>query len=175
MLPMRTTGFSRLRISASLCLLLLAGCGSSDASDDTSGDSGTKTPGFGTISSQPLAGKIGGKAWTFATGQTDAYLSEGEDTYFTDLYASKFAACDTWMPDDSAGTLIVLLPRKTGRYGLGMSVNVTFYTPPEENLVATQGGLEITEVTDTTISGGLKATYNSDNTAEGRFTVSICP
>jgi hypothetical protein len=156
----------------SFCLLVLAGCGGSDSggSESSGSDAGAVA-----ISSQPLSGKIGGKAWTFATGETDAYLSEGEDTYFTDLYASTFAACDTFMPDDSAGTIIVLLPRETGSYRLGMSVNVTFYVPPGDNWIATKGSLEITEVTDTTITGGLKATYNSDNTAEGRFTASICP
>jgi hypothetical protein len=170
---MRTTVLSRgCRGIFSFCLLVLAGCGDSDSGGS---DSGGSNAGAATISSQPLSGKIGGKAWTFATGQTDAYLSEGEDTYFTELYASTFAACDTWAPDSSAGTIIVLLPRETGRFSLGMSMNVTFYVPPGDNWVATKGSLEITEVTDTTITGGLKASYNSDNTAEGRFTASICP
>jgi hypothetical protein len=146
-------------------LLLFAGC-------DGSGSGGSDTM---AISSQPLSGKIGGKAWTFVTGETDAFMSEGVDTYWTDLYASKFAACDTTMPDDSAGTIIAQLPRKTGSFNLGLSNNVTFYVPPEDNWVATRGRLEITEVTETTISGGLKATYNDDNLADGRFTVSICP
>jgi hypothetical protein len=162
--PMRTLSFGWLSGSIFYCCtFLVAGCGSSDSD------------GGGTISSQPLSGKVGGKAWTFATGETDAYLSSEGDTLFTTLYASTFAACETFMPDDSAGTIIALIPKKTGRYGLSLSMNVTFYNPPGDNWVATRGSLEITEVTDTTISGGVYATYNGDNTVDGRFTVSICP
>jgi len=160
--PMRTPVFGWLSGSIFLCCaFLFAGCGSSDS-------------GSGATSTQALSGKIGGKTWTFATGETDSYLSDG-NTLFTTLYASTFAACNTFMPDTSAGTIIASLPRKTGSYGLSLSMNVTFYNPPGDNWVATRGSLEITEVTDTTISGGLTATYNGDNTADGRFTASICP
>jgi hypothetical protein len=149
----------------SFCAFLFAGCGSSDSEGGA---------GSGTISSQTLSGKIGGKAWSFATGETDSYLTDGS-TFFTTLYASTFTACGTFMPDESAGTLIVSLPKKTGSYGLDTSMNVTFFIPPEDNLVATKGSLEITAVTDATISGAIKDTYNGDNTVDGKFTAAICP
>ena len=77
-----------------LLLLLAAGCGGG-------GDGG----GGATISSQPLAGKVGGQAWTFATGETTEVLSTSKQLW-VDLYADGFDACvalrapsnATWSP-----------------------------------------------------------------------------
>src|SRR5664279_4179001 len=112
---MRTTAFGRPDWSIfALCMVLFVGCDGSSSGD-------------GAISPQPLSGKVGGKLWTFATGETDAFLSSDRNTFFTTLYASTFTACETFAPDDSGGTLIASIPRKTGSYGLGLSMNVTFY------------------------------------------------
>jgi hypothetical protein len=156
---MNTSVFARrCRNFLSVCALLLASCGDSDVS----------------ISSQTLSGKVGGKAWSFATGQTNPDLSEG-DSFWAALYASRFAACETSTHDDSTGSILLSLPKKTGKHSLGLDLTVTFFSPPGDNLAATRGSLEVTEITDTTIKGGLNATYDGDNSVDGQFTVSICP
>ena len=53
-----------------------------------------------TISDGPLGGTVGGQAWTVARAETDAFLSEGEPDYWTDLYASPGTACESSGLDD---------------------------------------------------------------------------
>jgi hypothetical protein len=143
-----------------LGLLLVAGC-------DGSGDSAT-------ISSQTLSGKIGGKAWTFTQGETDPIMSDSSSFWVT-LYASTFSACATFMPPEDAGTVLLDLPKTAGGFDLSMSKTATFFIPPETNLAALQGHIQIDTVTSTTITGGAKITYNGDNTVDGQFQVTICP
>lgn len=142
----------------SLCILLAAGC-----------DGGSTT-----ISSQVLAGKIGGHAWTFVQGETDAFLSD-DSSYFVTLYASSFAACATFSSPTDESHMLVSLPRTPGSYDLSLARNATFYVPPYDNLVATRGHIRIDESTGTTITGGANITYDSDNTVDGQFQVDICP
>ena len=68
-----------LGVGAALACCGLSACG---------GEGGGRGAGDA-ISTQPLSGKIGGKAWTFATGETNAFLSM-EATFFVDLYDAAF-------------------------------------------------------------------------------------
>jgi len=144
----------------SLGLLLLAGC-------DGSGGSSP-------ISSQVLAGKIGGQAWTFVQGETDPSLSDSS-SYWVNLYASSFSACTSFAAPTDQNQIIIMIPRTPGSYDLSLARNATFYVPPSDNWVATQGHVQLDAITATTITGGARITYNSDNTVEGQFQASICP
>jgi hypothetical protein len=141
-----------------LGVLLAAGCGGA-------------TP----ISSQPLSGKVGGQAWTFATGETNPSLSTG-DQLWVELYAATFDTCVAFGAPMDADEIIMMLPKTPGTYELSFSLNATFYvSSSSSNLVATRGTLQIDSVTATTIGGGMRIAYNGDNSVEGQFTAAICP
>ena len=152
-----------------LGLLLAAGCGGSNGTGEASGGGGT------TISTQTLAGKIGGQPWTFATGETNAQLSTA-DQYWVDLYAATFDTCVAFGSPTDADEVIMMMPKVPGSYPLSLSQNATLYVASSnDNWVATRGLLVIDSVTATTISGGMHITYNADNTVDGQFTAAICP
>jgi hypothetical protein len=122
---------------------------------------------------QPLSGKVGGQAWTFGTGETDSFLST-TDSVYVNLYSASFATCTGAAPP--ADTVIMQMPTAAGSYDLSLQQNATFYVASTtSNYVATSGRLVIDGVVGTTISGGLHATYNGDNTVDGQFHADICP
>jgi hypothetical protein len=150
-------------------LAIASGCGSAAS---LGGDGG---PGGGvTISSQPLAGKIGGQPWTFVAGETDAFLSDAT-SFFTTLYSSSFTACSFGRPTGE-NEVLLQLPTTAGSYNLSLGMNATLYDAASQtNWVATRGRVEVTAITATTITGGMNITYNADNTVDGQFSVTICP
>jgi hypothetical protein len=152
--------------SLALVSLTLTAC-----TDDDGGGGGG---GGVTIVDTPLAGTVGGAPWTFATGETDAFLSQGEPDYFTSLYAESFTPCG--FSPTSTNHLIVQLPMVPGEYPFSLSGgNMTFAIAPSDNLISFNGKIVIDEVTATTVTGGLYGRYNSANEVNGRFTATICP
>ena len=141
--------------------VLAGGCGSSGG-------------GSTTISSQPLSGKLGGQPWTLGTGQTNSSLSTSTQ-YWVDAYAETFTPC-TGSASSNSDEIIMNLPMAVGTYSLSLNFNQTFYVAAtSDNLVATSGEIEITDVSATTISGGAKFAYDADNSVEGQFQMTICP
>jgi hypothetical protein len=149
-----------------LCLGLAAlagGCGSS------SGGSGSTT-----ISSQPLSGKLGGQPWTLGTGVTNSFLSTSSQ-YWVDAYAESFTPC-TGSASANSDEIIMNLPMAVGNYALSLNLNQTFYVAAtSDNIVATSGELDITEITATTITGGAKFAADANNSVDGQFQMTICP
>src|SRR6188768_3329367 len=94
-------------------LLLVAACSSDAEGNDF------------TIASTPLSGKVDGKAWAFVSGATDGFLSQGEPTLFTTLYADSVAKCGG-VPSSSQPEILIELPRQPGTYPLSLSQNATF-------------------------------------------------
>jgi hypothetical protein len=123
------------------------------------------------VSDQPLAGTVGGAPWTFVAGHTDAFLSEGEDDFFAELYAEAFAPCGFATPQGSL--LLVAVPKEPGEYEMSLQLNMTFVAN-DENLVATDGVIVVEEVTATTVTGGVHGVFDDDNQVDGRFTLTIC-
>ena len=148
-----------------LCLGLAAfavGCGSSSGAGST------------TISSQPLSGKLGGQPWTLGTGQTNSFLSTSSQ-YWVDAYAESFTPC-TGSASANADEIIMNLPMTIGNYRLSISLNQTFYVAATgDNLIATSGEIDITDISATTITGGANFAYNADNSVDGQFQMTICP
>ncbi len=149
----------RLLRDLSLCLLWVAGCDGS---------------GGGPISSQALSGKIGGQPWTFVQGETNSFLSDSSSLFVT-LYPSSFSACGVATAPSDEREIIMSSPRTTGGYDLSLANTATFYVPPGDNKVATQGHVQIDEITATTITGGARFAYDADNTVDGQFQAAICP
>lgn len=153
-----------------LGIALAAGCGSGPSGEG--GGGGTTTT---TVTQQTLTGKIGGQAWTFATGETNAALSTA-DQYWVDLYAATFDTCVAFGAPADADEVIMMMPKTPGTYPVNLGMIATLYSASANfNAGATRGVLVIDSVTATTISGGLHITYNSDNTVDGLFQAAICP
>ena len=158
----------RSSIALLLGIVLAAGCGGSGGDGDGTGPTTT-------ISTQTLAGKIGGQAWTFATGETNNALST-PDKFWVDLYAATFDTCVAFGAPSDADNVTMMMPKTPGSYPLSLAQNATLYVASSsDNLVAIRGLLVIDSVTATTISGGMHVTYNADNTVDGQFQASICP
>jgi hypothetical protein len=124
------------------------------------------------IPTTPLAGTVGGQPWTFVAGETDAFLSDGEDDFFASFYAETFTACGFGGP--SGNHLIVAVPKEVGDYDFSLSQNMTFVVGDSQNLVTTEGRIVVDEVTATVVRGGLHGTLDDDNEVSGRFELTIC-
>ncbi|MBT8494256.1 MAG: hypothetical protein KJO07_14470 [Deltaproteobacteria bacterium] len=127
------------------------------------------------IEDQPLGGVVGGQTWVYVAGDTNAFLSD--ERFFASLYASDFEECGFGGPV-AGNSLILNLPMEPGSYDLSLSLNMTFVVEDSDgisNLIGTDGLLRIDSVTDTTVSGGIDASYDGDNQINGLFEVAICP
>jgi hypothetical protein len=126
------------------------------------------------ISSQPLSGKIGGQPWTFATGETDSFLTTASQ-YTVDAYAETFTAC-TGTASATANEVILSLPKAVGSYAVSLDLNQTFVVAAgNDNLVATSGEIVISAISATTITGGASFAYDADNSINGQFEATLCP
>ena len=157
--PLREGTMTRISACLFAPMLAIAACSSSASSVD--------------IATTPLSGKVGGQPWTFQVGETNAFLSDGEDDFFASLYAQSYTACGFGEPSEQPHVLGAV-PKVVGDYDLDLSRNFTFVDAAQNNLVATDGRIVIDSVTDTTVTGGLHTTYNGDNEVNGRFTLTIC-
>src|SRR3569833_2386478 len=113
------------------------------------------------VSSETLAGSINGEPFTFVAGETNAFLSEGDDSFFSDLYGAPYTACGFSQPMGSH--VIASVPKQPGDYTLSLQRNMTFtYTDGNgeiQNLIGTRGRLIVDEVTTTSVSGRLHGIY----------------
>jgi len=140
-------------------MMALVGCATDDASSAQ-------------INNEMLTGTVGGNAWTFKMGHTDAFLSEGEDDFFSTLYPTTFTTCGFSEP--GGDHLIVAVPKAVGEYPMSLSRNMTFVVGGNNNLIGTNGRIVVDEVTATTIKGGMVAQYDGSNEVNGRFELTIC-
>lgn len=140
-------------------MMALVGCAADEGSED--------------ISTEMLAGKVGGQTWSFQAGHTSAFLSEGEDDFFASLYPATFTTCGFSEP--GGDHLIVAIPKTPGEYDMSLSRGMTFVVGDSQNLIVTSGHIVVDEVTATTVKGGLVASYDGQNEVNGRFEVTICP
>ena len=153
---------NKLTIAASLLFssAVLIGCGTDDG-------------GAGDIDmSQTLTGTVGGQTWTFAAGETNAFLSEGEDDFFAEFYPTAYTQCGFSAP--TGDHLIVAIPKTPGEYEMSLNRNMTFVVGDSENLVSFEGKIIVDEVTATSVKGGLVGSYDGNNKVNGAFELKIC-
>jgi hypothetical protein len=155
-------------------LLLWATCLANGCSSDAkeSESSGARTP----IVNTPLAGMIGGEAWTFNHADTDSALSD-QETFFLSFYAEPAMACESFF-QSTLNELIVIVPKAPGDYAINFEHAATFVVDPggsNDNLVAFNGHMVVDEITATTLRGGIAVEYNAKNHVNGRFEANICP
>lgn len=133
---------------------------------------GTSDSGNTTIDDGPLEGMVAGTPWTFVGGGTDAFLSNGDDNYFSSFYAGAFTCGSFSQP--AGASLIVAVPKVPGDYPMSLSRNMTFVNG-SDNKIAVDGRVVVESVTATTVTGGLVGTFDDNNTVSGHFTLTICP
>jgi len=123
------------------------------------------------IASSPVTGMVGGQAWTYVAGHTDAFLSEGDDSFFTTLFPTQFTTCGFSEP--SGDHVILSVPKTVGDFPMSLSRNMTFVVG-NDNKIAIDGHIVVTEVTATKLKGGIVAKFDSQNQINGTFEIPIC-
>lgn len=127
--------------------------------------------GSGGISGEPLQGELDNMPWVFVGGSTNEFLSEHSDTFYTEMLAQDLGACSS--SHSTQPYLLADLPKQVGSYDLGLDLTATFVIGTD-NLVATDGEIEITKITAQTITGGIRAVFDDANGVDGQFQVAIC-
>ena len=150
-----------------LCLLL-ASCSSEE-----------EAPAYN-FTDQELAGMIEGKDWSYGDGYADI-TGEGETSklHVTLVLPSDGEGCDILADGDR---VMFSFPKYAGLHILKMdfddienSRTVTLFDDEETlNVIATQGAVEITSITDTEVKGRIDARAYDDNFVNGNFTVPLC-
>jgi hypothetical protein len=155
---MKVTTILLLPLSLSLSLAA-SGCATDDGSMD--------------VAETPLAGTVGGQTWTFAMGQTDAFLSQDGDNFFAELYPTTFTTCGFSEP--TGNHILASIPKVPGEYDMTLGRGMTFVVGDSQNLVTLQGKIIVDEVTPTLIKGGLAGSYDGQNSVTGQFALTVCP
>lgn len=124
------------------------------------------------VADQPLQGLAYGQEWQVEGATTNAFLSD-ESEFWVDAYIGA-PSCSAFGPGGDRPKLIISVPRSEGTYRLGLNLNMTFAFM-NDNLVATDGVLIVEEVTETSVTASLRASFDGDNSVEGRFVAQICP
>jgi hypothetical protein len=133
---------------------------------------------------QDVTGKINSVAWTYADGYADVSSSSSgsEPKVRVNLVlAQPKKACDIFMV--TGNQVVFSLPAKAGLYKLSFNLNGgTGYTATllenatiPNNLIASDGAIEILTLTSTEITGRMDARYDETSFVNGNFKVTICP
>jgi hypothetical protein len=128
------------------------------------------------VADQALQGQVNGQPWTIGSATTNDFLSD-EETIWVDAHLEADVMCNSFGGGDGP-SLIISVPRDLGAHTLGLSLNMTFVYDEDgetQNLVGTSGVIVVEEITDTQVTASLRATFDGDNTVEGRFTAELCP
>lgn len=124
------------------------------------------------VGTQPLAGVVAGSSWTFVAGDTNAYLSDGDDL-FTKLYASSYPDCGS--APFGEDHLLLSIPKQVGDYVFSLQRNGTFAVGGSDNLVTTRGRLIVESVDASSVTARVHMIFDGGNEVDGRFTATVCP
>jgi hypothetical protein len=156
-----------MRIVALASLALLAACGPGENDPIV-------------IADTPLAGTVGGIAWSPTAAMTNPSASDNlvfSARFVTGLVEDPCASTDFTPP-----LVLTRLPTTPGEYLIDTTNTTLTFTLPAvgngniTNRQAAEGAIRIDSV-DTTINvltGALRAHFDDDNTVEGTFSVTIC-
>jgi len=140
---------------------LLAACGGGTSVDD--------------IADQAPQGKVAGASWTMKS----AVVTDDGERFSVSLYPIEVMACDSFAQADTH--ILFSSPKTAGEYPLKLeltdlngSQTITFVTGPGENVIASEGVLNVESVSADKVTIGLLAEADDANTINGKFTTSIC-
>ncbi len=150
---------------AATCLFVACGVGSSSTHSVSEIHSGTPT------------GTIGGQSWTM----TQANVTSDGTTLTVNLYGDPGLSTCPSPASPTTGSILFSVPAKVAATELSLSLTggsnsqtVTFVTPPANNDIATDGIIDVSAVSSTSVTIGLLANGSSGDTVNGTFTSTIC-
>jgi hypothetical protein len=141
---------------------LLGACGGGSG-DDTPDD-------LNVIATTAASGMIAGTP--FSVGTRFMNVSDGD--LDVDLLPVAAADCTLDETDGKYPFIIFFVPAQVGMYQLGDSHTVTFVDKPSNNLIVTQGIVQIDELTATTVRGGLHVFNSEFGEVNGRIDGQLC-
>jgi hypothetical protein len=133
------------------------------------------------VSTTP-SGTFDGKSWTMSK----ATITRDGDELTVHMFADpNVADCDAFQSQDSTtGYLLFSVPAKVGVRPLQLSLSdlsnpdnqtVTFVTPPSNNDISTDGVINVSALSDTSVTLGVLARTASGNEINGTVTTDLCP
>ena len=144
---------------------LLASCSSSEEDDNNNQD------GFATT---PVSGVVYNADFEMAGGKARSLSSNGEEVFY--IYLSETAIdCDE---TENLGPLWIIVPAEVGMYDFMTGARIQFQDPNSDDFEgALDVEIEITAISETTITGRLKGSgFNEgENEINGTFSVQVCP
>ncbi|WP_281325059.1 hypothetical protein [Polyangium sp. 6x1] len=139
---------------------LLAACGGGFSVDD--------------IEDHAPEGTVAGASWAMKS----AVVTDDGDRFSVSLFPVEVMACDKFASSDTQ--ILFSAPKTAGEYPLKLeltdlngSQTITFVTAPGQNVIASEGILNVESVSADKVTIGLLAEAE-ENTINGRFTTSIC-
>jgi hypothetical protein len=151
-------------------LCMLGACATTESSSEPN-----RVPG-----SAALSGTVDGRPWTFQVGEIHGRGANG--SFLAYMFASTNTPCSGANPPNPA--LAALIPPHPGDYAMddpGARVNFLgtgdVDHPGKSRITpaANEGRLAIETVTETRVTGRLRASYDSDNAVDGTFELTVCP
>lgn len=125
-------------------------------------------------------GQIGGTPWEMTKATIKRTGTDG-GKLDVKLFGFPIADCGTSSPD--AGYIIFNMPAAVGKRTLQLSLSdlsstdnqtITFVTPPSSNNISVDGIINVTELTDTTVTMGILAKAGKTTDVNGTFTATFC-
>ncbi|WP_272420111.1 hypothetical protein [Polyangium jinanense] len=126
------------------------------------------------IEDQAPQGTVAGASWTMKS----AVVTDDGDRFSVALFPIEVPACDSLAAADTH--ILFSAPKTAGEYPLKLDITdlngsqtITFVTGPGQNVIASEGILNVESVSAEKVTIGLLAEAE-ENTINGRFTTTIC-
>ena len=149
----------------SLALLMTIGCGGFEIAE---GD---------------LSGTVDGSSWALKSGVTDPFLSDDDD-YSVTLYGGEVqVACGQSEPSSTGPIILASIPKAPGSYELKFNLfdldgsrTVTVVPAPGENVILTEGLIEVEKIEGDVLYAAMYAKDDAGSyELSGHFRASVCP
>ncbi len=129
---------------------------------------------------QTLSGKIANTPWAYGDGYAEIYGTGDDSEIYIDMFKDVDGEGCGSIPEGNQ--VFFYVPNKVGVYKLKFDLNnleasqtiTLFEDEGVMNSIAAEGVIEITAITETTISGRIDAKVDAENNVNGNFTVNIC-
>lgn len=128
------------------------------------------------------AGQFSGTPWTMTKATVKrSTAADGGGTLDVKLFGIDVADCATSSPD--AGYIIFKMPAAVGARSLQLSLSdlsspknqtITFVTPPSSNNISVDGIINVTDLTETSVTMGLLAKGGKTTDVNGTFSATFC-
>jgi len=147
--------------------IIFGACGGGDRAED--------------IKAEAPAGTFEGKPWTMK----HATVQKSGGDLNVRLFAEEVESCATFPPSGSTtGYIMWTMPAQVGKRPLQLSLTdlsstdnqtITFVTPPSSNNISVDGVINVTALTDTSVTLGFIAEAGEGNEVNGTLTATLCP